>query len=77
MSQLGKGLILIFFFSAGLFGQDRSQWIQCSGEAAVLNMTYEDAQVLAKRRARLDAIEKVCGVSMQAESLVRDFMAAP
>lgn len=56
--------------------QEEGKWIQCSGEAAVQNITYEEAQVLAMRRARLDGIEKVCGVSLQAETLVKDFMLA-
>lgn len=54
----------------------QGQWVACQGEAAVLNVTYEEAQVLALRRARLDAIEQVCGVSLQAESMVKNFMMA-
>jgi hypothetical protein len=59
-----------------LYGQDSGKWVRCSGEAAIQNITSEEAQVIAKRQARLDAIEKVCGVSMHAETLVKDFVAA-
>ena len=69
-------MLWIFAFGETTRGQHEAEWIHCSGEAAVQNVTYEEAQVLAKRRARLDAIEKVCGISLQAETLVKDFMMA-
>ena len=53
-----------------------SSWVSCSGETFVQNMTVEEALVRAKRRARLNAIERVCGIHLQAESLVKDFMTA-
>jgi len=59
-----------------LSAQDEGRWVKCSGEAAVHNITYEEAQILAKRRARLNAIEQVCGVSLQAETMVSNFMLA-
>ena len=56
--------------------QENGEWIRCSGEAVVQNISTEEAQTIARRKARLDAIEKVCGVSLHAESLVNDFMLA-
>jgi len=74
-----RGLrIIIWFiiFSIPVVGQETVKWVHCSGEAVVQNITTEEAQVIAKRHARLNAIEKVCGVSLQAESLVKDFILA-
>ncbi|MCK5148355.1 DUF4384 domain-containing protein [bacterium] len=64
------------FSYQSLSAQDEGQWVKCSGEAAVHNITYEEAQILAKRRARLNAIEQVCGVSLQAETMVSNFILA-
>jgi len=69
-------IFLFFLYYSILFGQKSGQWTLCSGDAAIENITNEEAQVIAKRRARLDAIEKVCGVSLHAETLVKDFIAA-
>jgi hypothetical protein len=71
-----KILFVLLTIPCLLFGQDSGKWIQCSGEAAIQNITYEDAQAIARRQARLDAIEKACGVSLHAETLVKDFMTA-
>ena len=51
-------------------------WVSCRGEAAIQNITQEEAEHIAKRRARLDAIEKVCGVQIHSETLVNDFVMA-
>jgi hypothetical protein len=76
MKTQGKIFIFVFIVLSNLTGQDSGRWVQCSGEAAIQNITNEEAQVIAKRQARLDAIEKACGVSMHAETLVKDFVAA-
>ncbi|HDQ44949.1 MAG TPA: hypothetical protein ENN17_05535 [bacterium] len=68
--------IVLVVFHAALFGQGPGQWVACSGEAAVQNITTEEAQALALRRARHDAVERVCGVLLQSETLVKDFMTA-
>ena len=44
------------------------------GEAAISNITPEEARNRAIRQARLAAIEQSCGVQMQSESVVKDFM---
>ena len=72
MKQIAR-FFLCVILTASLFAQGDDKWVSCSGEAAVQNITNEEAQVLALRRARLDAIEKVCGVSLKSESLVKDF----
>lgn len=76
MKTQGKILIFFFIVLSNLTGQEAGKWVRCSGEAAIQNITSEEAQVIAKRQARLDAIEKACGVSMHAETLVKDFVAA-
>lgn len=49
-----------------------SDFIVTSGEAVVENITPELARDLALKRARLDAIEQVCGVRLQAETFFRN-----
>jgi len=66
----------LFLFLILLRAQEQEKWVHCSGEAAVQNITTEEAQILARRKARLDAIEQVCGVKLQAETLVKDFITA-
>jgi hypothetical protein len=68
--------ICLSIIPAIVVAQSPGQWVQCSGEAAIHNITNEEAQVLAKREARRDAIEKACGISLQSETLVRDFMSS-
>jgi len=68
--------ITVLTLSTQVQGQTQAQWVTCTGEALVQNISNEEAQIIAKRKARLNAIEKVCGVQIQAESLVRDFMLA-
>jgi hypothetical protein len=48
--------------------------VTATGEAALSNMTPAEAQKMALQRARVNAVEKACGVRVQAESLVRDFI---
>jgi len=69
-------IIITFIINTQVQSQNKAQWITCTGEALVQNISNEEAQVIAKRKARLNAIEKVCGVQLQAESLVRNFMLA-
>ena len=77
--RLYPNILFLFFFYISLpfcFGQSKAQWVKCSGEAAIQNISNEEAQIIARRQARLNAIEKVCGVQIQAETLVKDFMLA-
>ncbi|HEX9933705.1 MAG TPA: DUF4384 domain-containing protein [bacterium] len=67
---------LVLIGTAYLWAEDNGQWVYCSGEAAVHNITMEEARVLALRQARMDAVEKGCGVSLHAETLVRNFITA-
>lgn len=70
-------LILCFLFPPIIgWSQDDGKWVSCSGEALVQNISNEEAQVIALRQARLHAIEKVCGVSLQAETLIKNFTIA-
>ena len=56
--------------------QNETQWVTCTGDAAIQNISSEEAKIIALRNARIDAIEKVCGVSLQAETMVKDFQLA-
>jgi len=78
MGKLNKAVfvLLLLTCSAPVFCQPGGKWVRCSGEALVQNISNEEAQVIAHRRARLDAIEKVCGVSLQSESMVHNFVLA-
>jgi hypothetical protein len=70
-------LIVLLLIPLGLIAEPESDvWVSCTGEASLHNITYEQAQTLAKRQARLDAIEKACGVSVHAESFVNNFVLA-
>jgi len=61
------------FFVRGLDGQSIGTWIQSSGETIIQNMTPEQAKNLVRQKARLDAVEKVCGVHIRSETMVKDF----
>ena len=68
--------ILLIFMSSFLFAQEDGKWVTCTGDAAIQNISSEEAKTIALRNARLDAIEQVCGVSLQAETMVMDFQTA-
>jgi hypothetical protein len=51
-----------------------SRTVNATGVAALSNLTPAEAQKLALERARQNAIEKVCGVSVQAETFVKNNM---
>ncbi|MGD2270728.1 MAG: DUF4384 domain-containing protein [Desulfobacterales bacterium] len=48
--------------------------VNVTGVAALSNLTPAEAQQLALKRARQNAIEEVCGVSVQAETFVKNNM---
>lgn len=56
---------------APLFAAD-CQWRETTGEAAVENITAEEARRLALNAARLKAVEDVSGVRIQGSTLVKD-----
>ena len=66
---------LLFTFSQGVPASNEKV-IKSTGVAANANLTPEEAQNLALKRARQNAIEEVCGVSVQAETLIRNNMLA-
>lgn len=70
------GLIVTGSFFAQIRAQDSGTWVQCTGEAAISNITAEEANSLALQRARQNAVEKACGVLVQSETLVRNFTMA-
>jgi hypothetical protein len=50
--------------------------VTSTGVAAIANLTPGEAQNLALKRARQNAIEEVCGVSVQAETFIHNNMLA-
>ena len=66
---------LLFALPKGAPASDEKV-IKSTGVAAIANLTPEEAQNLALKRARQNAIEEVCGVSVQAETLIRNNMLA-
>ena len=69
-------ICLSFIFSTTTFSQENGKWVTCSGDAAIQNISSEEAKIIALRKARINAIEQVCGVSLQAETMVKDFQLA-
>ena len=67
---------LFILLSTKSFAQESGKWVTCTGDAAIQNISSEEAKIIALRNARLDAIEQVCGVSLQAETMVKDFQLA-
>jgi len=74
VKKIAMGFLIPFLIIFGVSGVSASEaeWVTCSGEAFIQNITPEEAQELAIKKARLDAIEEVCGISLQAETIVRD-----
>ncbi len=48
--------------------------VTVTGEAELANLTPDEARILALKRARHNAIEAVCGIQVQAETLVQNFV---
>jgi hypothetical protein len=48
--------------------------VSATGEAYLANITPEEAQALAIKRARNSAIEQVCGIRIQSETLVENLV---
>lgn len=69
--------VLLSFPFAGAAGEgDLRQGIRTEGACAVVGMTPEQCQLLAKQRARAAAIEEAAGVKVTSGSLVTDGMLA-
>jgi len=66
---------LLFTLAEGVTASD-GKVVTSTGVAAIANLTPEEAQNQALRRARHNAIEKVCGVSVQAETFIHNNMLA-
>ena len=74
MKSAVQGLLGIFFILLLLCqaAATESKLVTSTGEATLANITPEEAQKLALKRARLNAIEKVCVIKLQAETFVRN-----
>jgi hypothetical protein len=66
---------LLFTLAGGVSASD-GKVVTSTGVAAIANLTSEEAQNQALKRARQNAIEEVCGVSVQAETLIQNNMLA-
>ncbi|MDY6791625.1 MAG: DUF4384 domain-containing protein [Thermodesulfobacteriota bacterium] len=67
--------LLVFTLLGNVLASD-GKVVTSTGVAAMANLTPEEAQALALKRARQNAIEEVCGVSVQAETLIHNNMLA-
>ena len=68
-------LVILSFAMCG-WCQIEAEWVKGIGEADLVKNNLHEARIIALRNARIDAIEKVCGVSLQAERMSRDFSLA-
>lgn len=76
MKNLIHTIILSLLISvAPLYAAD-CEWKETIGEAAVENITAEEARQLALNRARNKAVEEIAGVKVQGSSLVKNFTLA-
>ena len=66
---------LLFTLAEGVSASD-GKAVTATGMAVIANLTPEEAQNMALRRARQNAIEEVCGVSVQAETFIHNNMLA-
>ena len=66
----------VLLFSSLVFAQKSEKWVTCSGEAAIQNISFEEAKAIALKNARTDAIEQVCGINLQTETMVKNFRIA-
>ena len=65
---------LLFLIASILPGRaEAATVITTIGEAAIANITPEEAQNLALQRARHEAISRICGVRVQSETLIKNF----
>jgi Domain of unknown function (DUF4384) len=48
--------------------------VTATGEAAIANISPEEAQKQALQKARVNAVETACGVKVQSDSFVKDYM---
>lgn len=67
-------VVLVILTSAGYGWTAERIVITATGEASLANVTPEEAQKTALQKARLSAVEMACGVKLQAESFVRDYV---
>lgn len=64
----------VVFTAAAALAAARGKVVTVTGEAALANLTPDEARTLALKRARHNAIEEVCAVRVQAETLVQNFV---
>jgi len=67
------GAMLVVFFLNPVWGQE-GKLREYQGTAAMSNLTVEEARIQAIRNARDVAVEDQCGVNLQSETMVRDYM---
>ncbi len=63
----------LFFLFTSAEQSHGATWVTTNGEAEIANISPEEAEQLALKRARHEAIAKVCGVQIQAETLMENF----
>jgi hypothetical protein len=70
----GFFIIVLIVLLVGEVSALEGKTVTATGVAVLANFTPDEAQQLALKRARLEAIEAVCGVSVQAETFVKNNM---
>lgn len=70
----GFFIIVLIVLLVGEVSALEGKTVTATGVAVLANFTPDEAQKLALKRARLEAIEAVCGVSVQAETFVKNNM---
>lgn len=72
LTKIGLLVFLLFTVQCSLFTAfaDDSRWITVEGQAAIENITKEEARRLAIANARRKAVEDVVGVTVSADTLV-------
>lgn len=69
-------VVLGCFIITAVLSAKEAVWVTCQAEVPLSNITMAEAKIEALRRIRQNAIDEVCGVMMQSETFVRNFIAA-
>ena len=66
------GIFTVLLYSTPVLA--KNNMVRATGVAALSHLTAEETQALALKRARQNAIEAVCGVSIQAQTFIKNNM---
>jgi len=66
--------VILALLTVGTNSRAAGKVVTVTGEAELANLTPDEARTLAMKRARHNAIEETCGIQVQAETLVQNFV---